>query len=396
MQEANIMYVHTFGSFSVTWNGKIVTMDSRSGETQFIYLLQLLLHRRGEGVSRAEIAEQLFYDREVKDVTHSVNVLIYNTRKKLQALGLPCENPVENRRGRFFLSDTIPVEEDAAVFETLLERAESAEEPREKLRAYLEAGEVYTGEFLPAQAGILWVSQEARRYGQLFRDCVEGAAALLRARQSYTELERLGRHAALVQPFAGWESLTMEAMLSLGRPEEAEKLFTETDLRYFQEMRLTPDEKMLVLRERIALSRRPSLEMLRSIQSHLTEGEGRAPGAYTCPYSVFESIYRMAERMTERGGQSVYLMLCALTDAAGEPLDGPVMTEELAGRMEELLRCCLRQTDVVCRYSRSQFLLLLINTTLEDCALIQQRIDARFAQNGERAELRYFTKPLLQ
>ena len=48
----NILIVQMFGGFSMTWNGRSVTGGSKSGETQFNYLMQILLHNRREGVSR--------------------------------------------------------------------------------------------------------------------------------------------------------------------------------------------------------------------------------------------------------------------------------------------------------------------------------------------------------
>lgn len=51
--------------------------------------LQLLLHSGSKGVSRAELIEALYDDREVRDAAHSLHVLFYNLRKKLQQTPLP-------------------------------------------------------------------------------------------------------------------------------------------------------------------------------------------------------------------------------------------------------------------------------------------------------------------
>ena len=50
----------------------------------------------------------------------------------------------------------------------------------------------------------------------------------------------------------------------------------------------------------------------------------------------------------------------------------------------------LRKGDVYTKYSASQYLILLIGTKREDCAIIYQRISRRVKElAGSRAEFRY-------
>ena len=62
---------------------------------------------------------------------------------------------------------------------------------------------------------VIWVAIEARRYEDMFRECVEEAAGLYREKQNYTQLEHLGVYASNIEPFSDWEALTMEAMVAL-------------------------------------------------------------------------------------------------------------------------------------------------------------------------------------
>lgn len=43
------LYVQTFGGFSLSYKGKVITGSMKSKESQFIYLMQILLHERAEG-----------------------------------------------------------------------------------------------------------------------------------------------------------------------------------------------------------------------------------------------------------------------------------------------------------------------------------------------------------
>ena len=62
-KEDNTLYVKMFGGFSMTWHKKPVGGGAKSSETQFNYLMQLLLHHRAEGISRSHLEQALFGDQ---------------------------------------------------------------------------------------------------------------------------------------------------------------------------------------------------------------------------------------------------------------------------------------------------------------------------------------------
>lgn len=111
MPESDILYIRMFGGFSLTWNGKQITGAGKSAESQFSYLMQLLLHEREEGVSRDRLEQILFEDREWH-VHHALRTVIYNARKKLRAAGLPESNYIEQQDGRYYWTTDIPVVEE--------------------------------------------------------------------------------------------------------------------------------------------------------------------------------------------------------------------------------------------------------------------------------------------
>ena len=67
LEKDNILHVRMFGSFSMVWNGEYLAGGTRSSETQFAYLMQLLLHNRRSGISREQLSKNLFADRDIKD-----------------------------------------------------------------------------------------------------------------------------------------------------------------------------------------------------------------------------------------------------------------------------------------------------------------------------------------
>ncbi len=395
-EENHILYVQMFGNFSLTWNGKSLLGTTKSSETQFAYLMQQILHHREKGVSREQLGNILFGDRDVSDLKHALRTVIYNARKKLRAAGLPEVNYIEQKKGVYFWTEEIPVKEDASEMERLWQEAEAAQDSRQKLELYIEACHCYTGEFLGFQSSSIWAARESRRYRKIFCTCMEGAVCLLREQEDYFRMEKLGLYAAKVHPLADWEAVTMEALVGMEKDEEAVRFYDDTVEMYLQEQGLRPSDRLLELLNRLGSKIEHQYEVLDLIQMQLTEdgeekkgtGEPEARG-YLCSYPIFQGVYRMVERMMERGGQSVYLMLCTVVDSKGNPMKDGAVLAELSERLQESIGQSIRRGDAFTRYGKGQYLVLLINTTRENCKILQRRINEHFVVRRQRTGVQY-------
>lgn len=388
------LYVRMLGGFSMQWNGKLIAGGSKASESQSIYLLQILIHNRERGVPRDRLEELLFENRDMDNVHHALQSVIYNTKKKLEKAGLPPANYIEQRKGVFYWTDAFELLEDAERFESLMREADTAADMDERLALYMDACHWYGGEFLPSQTGVIWAAREARRLRELFCQCVEKAAVILRMNQDFFQMEELGTYAAKIDPLADWETVTMEALASLGRYDDARRLYDETVQYYFNEQGLRPSKKLMEQFDRLGAEMQFRHAALDFIQAELSGRNDKFPGGYLCSYPVFQGIYRMVERMMERGGQSVYLMLCTVVDGKGNPMkEGPVL-DELVKRMGDAIHRTIRRGDAMCQYGRGQYLALLVNTTRENCAVIQKRINSRFIVGRQRTGIEYYVNSL--
>ena len=386
----NTLYVKMFGGFSMTWNGRQIAAGPKGRDSQFVRLLEAVIHYADKGFPRHTLEEILFEEREIDDMAHGLRVILYNARKKLEKEGLPHVSYIENRGGSYFWTEEIPVVTDAREFERIYEEAENEKDPDIRLRLYLEACDVYEGEFLRMQTQLIWVAQEDRHYRELFEKCVRNAAALLRMNKDYTQLEALGIRASKIQPLMEWEALTMEALIALGRDEEARRLYETTENYYMEELGFRPTFGTVDLLERLSNQLEHQYAILDEIQMELSSLAERLPGGYQCPYPVFRGIYRMIERMLERSGQSVYLMLCTIVDSEGVPLREGNALDRLSAKLGDALLHSVRRSDAICRYGKGQYLALLINTTREDCGIVQKRINRHFLSGTQKAGVEYF------
>ncbi len=208
-------------------------------------------------------------------------------------------------------------------------------------------------------------------------------------------MEELGLYAARINPLADWEVVTMEALISLGRDEDARKFYDDTVELYFQEQGLRPSDRLMELLNKLGSQIGHHYAVLDDIQETLAGGEEDATGGYFCSYPVFQGIYRMVERMVDRGGQSVYLMLCTVVDSKGNPMKEGSMLDELSLRLGDAIQKSVRRGDAVNRYGKGQYLVLMLNTTRENCKVLQRRINYHFVVGRQRTGIQYYVNSVI-
>lgn len=122
---------------------------------------------------------------------------------------------------------------------------------------------------------------------------------------------------------------------------------------------------------------------VRKVQEELRE-QIQKQEAYCQDYETFKSIYRFLERGIARSGQKTCVILLTVVDGQGRsPL--PYEKDMLMEQLGEDIGVTLRIGDVYTRYSSSQYLLLVIDTTEEKADRIVDRIRERFL-DGRQGE----------
>ena len=393
LEKQQVLYVKMFGDFSVVYQG-VSLIGKKKKETQFAQVLQLLLHNRQNGISREGLEKVLFGERMLDDANHAIHSLIYNIRRKLKQAGLPEGKYIISRKGRFYWDQEIPFEEDAQVFEEYCRGAYETEDWEEKIELLWKSVLLYKGAFLEHSEQNGWVQEERDRYSAMFREMVELLAGILREKKAYMQLEKLGRHAARVTPYEERELLMIEALTSMGKSEQAQILYGETMEKYRQVYKEEQLEKLKDFRRKIEEQLDHPYDILDNIQESMTERMEKVQGPYQCSWEVFREIYHMIARMMERSGQQVQLMLCTLTDMDEHPVESDEKAEVLSRYVWESICRSIRSGDVVTRYGKGQYLVLLINAKPEECKGIQERIDMQFQKKNTVYEIQYSVKPV--
>lgn len=397
----NTITVQMFGNFRMEYNNAPLTAEKMHKDSQFARLMQVMLHYHKEGVAKEKLEEMIIGDREIDEQHTSLRVIVYKSKLKLAKLGLPQDNIIKLEKGIYYWTPEIKVVEDAQLFLDYFEEAESLElsekqEDQEKrLLLYLDACYLYKGEFLASYAGEQWVAQEAKKYRQYFKICVNRAASLLRKKEDWKTLENLGRFVSNVEPYCDWELLTMEALVETNQFDGATDFYADVVDQYLKECGIYPSSKLMDIMDRLGDQMNHSYEVLDNIQEGLTEERVGCDGGYACTFPVFKGIYQLSMRMMERSGQNAYLMLCTLVDGKGNQLRDENKINELSERMKESIRSAVRHGDVYTKYGKTQYLILLSNATRENCELVQNRINHSFIIGRQKTGIKYHVNSVI-
>ena len=394
VQENNTIYVKTFGSYSVSYNGNEIATGSRD-ESQIGLLMLLMFHFGQEGASRSLIKTTLFEDRDIEDVSHAIRNVIYNMRKNLRAHGLPDAAFVKQKKGIYYWTGEIPIVEDAREFEKLLEEADQIQSTEKRMKKLSEACYSYSGRFLAGRDNVPWIYQEGERYRILFHQATTTLMDYYRETHKYKAMHELALYAVRVDPFSEWEIYVVEALTNLSRFSESERYYDDTVDAYIKEYGERSNEHVRDFIKRLGEHLFHDHETIDEIQGKLTSPDDLTGGGYYCSLPVFQELYRTIERTMHRSADKIYLMLCTIIDSKGNPMrEGPKL-DELSDRLKGAAIRSVRRTDTVTKYGLGQYLILLINTTEENCHIIEKRINDHFLTSRQRTGVSYSVNNLI-
>ena len=392
--EKNVIYVKTLGSYSVSYNGAEIAIGARD-ESQIGLLMLLMFHFGKEGASRSLIKTTLFEDRDIEDVSHAIRNVLYNMRKNLKAHGLPDASFVKQSKGIYYWTDEVEVVEDAREFERLVSEALLEEDLDKQAALLADAAGSYSGRFFAGRDNVPWIYQEGERYRALFSQAVTILMDYYRQTHKFKDMYDLAIYAVNVDPFAEWEIYVVEALTCLGRFAESERYYEETVSLYIREYGDRSNEHVRDFIRRLGEHLFHDHETIDEIQEKLTDSDDLGGRGYYCSLPVFQELYQTIERTMRRNADKIFLMLCTIVDSKGNPMrEGPKLTA-LSARLKTAAVSSVRHTDTVTKYGQGQYLILLINTTEENCHIIEKRINSNFLTSRQRTGVDYAVKGLI-
>lgn len=373
--EQPILECKLFGGFSVTCNGNPVNFEGDPCKDARLILAYLLM-KRGCTVSRDELSENLFGTGE------DPSLQLQNGLDRLRSVFEPVlpGYEVAAQNGPLGVAGGIACRMDAEEFEEYVKEALREDGNNEKrLGLCLKALEIYTGDFLPEFSGLAWVTPYVLRFQEMCYYCIKTVYRIYREKRDLLPMISLLEKVIGIYPLEEeFRILYISSLYSLDRIKEAVDEYDFFTTLLYDELGIGPSEEMIDLYKKITGTLNSFASSIAFIRTDMNE-ESKGRGAYYCNYQSFTNTYRFVVRHIERSGQPAYLMLLTFSDPGSDTVKLNKKMQKISLAFHNVARESLRRGDVYARYSPSQFILLLMDITEENCKIVTGRIQERFA-----------------
>ena len=387
------LQIQLFGGLSISCDGKDIAIG-KNKTSKYIQLLEIIWLSGDKGVSKDSLVNILYDREEQSNLNNSFNNLIYQMHKQLKKSGLPDYEYIVNRNGFFYIDENVEVESDADSFKKHIEDARRADDQATELLHYKSAFDLYKAELLPELSTQEWVIIQSVRLQKMYSECVVALGTYYEKRKDYDSMLRVYKKAAELYPDDEWQIGEINALIGVDNFKEAYRIYNETVRYYTDELGITPSSDLIECYDKMSrqITNMPNkiLQIRDDIIERRESLDKADAGAYDCSYPSFIDAYHILSRNMERSGQSVYMMLLTIVDYEGKKIANQNKLDTKSKLLQEAISLTLRQGDTYCKYSSSQFLLLLVGTSKESCKTVYRRVLNKYkVLAGPRAEVDY-------
>ena len=317
-----ILEIKALGGFSMRYGEKTISIGSGKS-TKAVKLLQILVCSEGRTVSRERLLDMLYGNEDITDAANNLRVTTFRLKKMLVTAGLPQYDYIQIKSGMYSFAAPMEVVLDADGFVSLCDQADETENAEEKIDLLKKACQLYGGDYLPDFICDGVVLAKNSNYKEKYTNALNTLCELLMDRGEYETAIEVCEPACRMYPFDEWQAIQIDCLMRMKKYDEALKEYENTAKMFVDELGVYPSERMMKL-----------FEQMNGRMNFKTQ-----------------SLPEMEKRLKETGKE-----------------------------LQDTLAHCLRRGDSYTRYSKSQYLLLLVGTNRENCSLIFERIQKYFSR----------------
>lgn len=387
--------VRMLGEFSIQLEKQTIG-DSDNRSRKVWLLLACMIYFRKRTIPQEELMSLLWGDEESSsNPGNALKTMFHRVRSTLDQLGEHIGHTLIVRsEGSYAWNTDYPITLDADQFETLCKAGSAAEDDETRLRCFMQALDLYRGDFLPKLSTEAWVVSLNAYFHNLYIQTVRETANLLERSGRLEETVRLCRQATVIEPYD--EALylhLMRALLAGGNQKAVMDVYQNMSSLMFDNFGVMPSDEIKAVYRQAARSVNEREVSLSLLQDRLKEPESGG-GALLCDYDFFKVIYHAEARAVARSGDAVHI---GMLTAGAE--NGELARRSLDTCMENpqnIVCSNLRRGDVASRCSLSQFIILLPQANYENACMVMGRIIKAFVRQYPHspASLRYSVQPL--
>ena len=374
------------------------TVDSDSNRMRKVWLLiAYLIYNRNHRSSRSQFLELICNDgEEIEDYTGKLKALCYRARILLNQLGEKVGHElIVYKNGSYEWNNDYPLSLDVEEFDQLCNAAAKEQDNDARLELYLQAFELYRGDFLSKLSMEPWVMPITAYYHQQYLACIEEALSIVETRSDWETAEILCRRALVIEPYS--ETLyqyLMRCLIAKSDRPGARIAYEQMSEILFDNFGVMPSEESRDLYREACRETNGQPLHIGSVRDQLREAE-EAKGAVLCEYDFFKLLYQVQARAILRSGEVIHIALLSLHGRDDKPLS----RRSLDCAMENLQAVTMRNLrlgDVVSRCSHSQLVVMLPQANYENSGMVCQRIIKAFYRQYPHspADIRFSVQPL--
>lgn len=377
-----ILEIQMLGDFSLRYGDRMLSGDKARGKQIWNFLEYIMVNRHKE-ISMDGLIQALWSEDETEDPANALKNLAYRLRTTLkQALGLETENCIVYKHGAYVWNKDIACSIDADEMEAAYKAAQQpGRNQNEQLHHYKEAIDIYKGNFMPQSSYKEWIVPLTVYYQRIFMESVAAYCGLLLEKTDYRTVEEVCRRAIAVDPFVeANHAMLIRAFIGSNSHDKAIAHYNYVNKLFYDELGVKPSDVLVKLyHEATKKSTAPEIN-IELIKDDLKESK-EILGAVYCNYEEFKMVYQLEARAALRSGKSVFLGLIAVTGKQKKELSKDNF-ERTFERIQKAIVSSLRKDDLVTRYGRTQFLVLLANLTYENSNMVLGRLVEKINGSG--------------
>lgn len=366
--------ISTFGEFSISYNNKSIGDKNIRSKKSCILLAYLITHRKNS-VTQIELFDALWKENESDNPLGALKTLLSRTRTTLTELGYAdSAKLIKSSNGSYFWNNDIPITVDTDVFEmyyNLLKQNDISIE--DKITFSKKAIEIYKGPFLANYSSEYWVIPMSTYYHSLFIEIVDTIIDLLYKKNDFFAIVEICKNAITIAPYEeDFYYYLINSQYEIGNNKEAIEQYRNVENFFYNTFGVSLSDKFTELYKKINTTQNDLEFDLEKINDELIEKED-ALGAFLCEFELFKQHFQLEIRASKRNNTSIQILLVSVVNTKGgiPPLS---KLNPYIEKLENVIRTSLRASDIFARYSVSQYIIMLPNTSYENANIVLERI----------------------
>lgn len=380
--------IRMFGKFQIENENGMLNKENMRSE-MLTRLLAYMVSHREKDMTAQELIDVLWPDDQSDNPSGALKNLMYRLRKLMNRTWGEDGRYIITGRGAYQLNPELVVRVDIEEFEECCRQVFNSEDPAVQQENGKKAVELYQGMFLSELSSEYWVISIATYYHSIYLTMVKKLAALLEKEKQFTDVEEICAKAIQIEPLdEEIHCFLLRAMIADNKQKLASDHYKETVKLLYDSLGVRPSGEMETIYEELQKIQHDHESNIDIIQEELREE--KTSGAFFCEYGVFRKIYALESRSSSRLGISVHLALVSLYldfQVSKDKNDYASLIGEGMKVLEDTLLKRLRSSDIVCRYSVNQFLVMLPACQYEDAKMVVNRLKDSFYKSGKTNKL---------